>query len=74
MLLSFFSPRKRESYVSYSKYCPSDYHLTELFDARKRGPMYPYLRQENLPMEYNSSKSSKSSSDKSLKYNYKSKI
>ncbi|XP_076398343.1 uncharacterized protein LOC143266668 isoform X2 [Megachile rotundata] len=61
------SPRYNE-YASYPKY---DYHsahrLTELFDAKKK-LVYPYLRQECLPIDP-SSKSSKTSSDKSLKLN-----
>ncbi|XP_034183816.2 uncharacterized protein LOC117605998 isoform X1 [Osmia lignaria lignaria] len=62
------SPRRNESYASYPKYDYRSTHgLTELFDARKK-IVYPYLRQENLPVE-RSSKSSKSSSDKSLKLN-----
>ncbi|CAK9816613.1 hypothetical protein ANTPLA_LOCUS9033 [Anthophora plagiata] len=61
------SPRKNESYVSYLKYYPSEHRLTELFAAKKKS-MCSNLRQENLPVEH-SSKSSKSSSDKSLKVN-----
>ncbi|CAD1469281.1 unnamed protein product, partial [Heterotrigona itama] len=62
------SPRHKESYFSYSKYYPSEHHLTELFDAKKKS-MYPYLRQESMPPVEYSSKSSKSSSDISLKLN-----
>ncbi|XP_076685837.1 uncharacterized protein LOC143377913, partial [Andrena cerasifolii] len=58
------SPRRNESYTKYNY--PSEHLLTELFDAKKR-TVYPYLRRDTLPLEH-SSKSSKSSSDKSLKY------
>lgn len=68
ILVYLFSPRHNESYFSCSKYYPSEHRLTELFDAKKKR-MYPHLRKENLPVEY-SSKSSKSSSDISVKYGY----
>ncbi|XP_033349991.1 uncharacterized protein LOC117233625 [Bombus vosnesenskii] len=68
ILVYLFSPRHNESYFSCSKYYPSEHRLTELFDAKKKR-MYPDLRKENLPVEY-SSKSSKSSSDISVKYGH----
>ncbi|XP_076752622.1 uncharacterized protein LOC143424451 [Xylocopa sonorina] len=75
--LTLSNPNDRNNWIKHvllgpkeyphSRYYPSEYHLTELYAAKKKN-MHPYLKQESLPVEY-SSKSSKSSSDKSFKLN-----
>ncbi|XP_076247446.1 uncharacterized protein LOC143187239 [Calliopsis andreniformis] len=57
--------RKDEPYAKHTH--SSEQRLTELFDAKKNN-LYPYLRRDNLSQQY-SSRSSKSSSDKSIRLN-----